>query len=155
MKNDNTKEGRKVLAQAKAEHRHAYFIQNCFECPLLYIGMKNVILDLLHVGDLNINKQVHKQAIRRHLDEYTAAKVADFYAGTGAKISLVGKNGTRRDKWFKGALRAGMILGNERFPGGVAAWPPSLVCLIGFCKLQKRDKVASAAGHVLPMPHCL
>uniref|UniRef100_A0A7S4F4G1 Uncharacterized protein n=1 Tax=Chrysotila carterae TaxID=13221 RepID=A0A7S4F4G1_CHRCT len=58
MKNDNTKEGRKVLAQAKAEHRHAYFIQNCFECPLLYIGMKNVILDLLHVGDLNINKQV-------------------------------------------------------------------------------------------------
>eukprot|EP00965_Chrysotila_dentata_P260314 6213859-Pleurochrysis_carterae.AAC.2 len=31
-----------------------------------------------------------------------------------------------------------MILGNHRFPGGVAAWLPSLVMLVGNCKLANR-----------------
>eukprot|EP00965_Chrysotila_dentata_P027242 905044-Pleurochrysis_carterae.AAC.1 len=60
----------------------------------------------------------------------------------GARINLVAKDGATFDKWFKGALRAGMVLGNDQFPGGVAAWLPSLVYLIGECKIEKRDKVA-------------
>eukprot|EP00965_Chrysotila_dentata_P033428 1112507-Pleurochrysis_carterae.AAC.1 len=64
----------------------------------------------------------------------------------GAKISLVGKDDTRKDKWFKEALRASMTLGNEKYPGSVAAWFLGRVCLIGQCKLGKRSKVASSTG---------
>eukprot|EP00965_Chrysotila_dentata_P178564 5897412-Pleurochrysis_carterae.AAC.1 len=108
--------------------------------------MKNVIPDLLHVGDLNVDKQVHKQAILRHLDGHTRQLVQAFYTGMGARINLVAKDGATLDKWFKGAFRAGMILGNAQFPGGVAAWLPTLVYLIGECKIEKRDKVTKATG---------
>eukprot|EP00965_Chrysotila_dentata_P151458 5005264-Pleurochrysis_carterae.AAC.6 len=50
--------------------------------------MGNVVSDLLHVGDLNVDKQCHKQSIRRHLDDYTADKVTNFYKGMGAKLNM-------------------------------------------------------------------
>eukprot|EP00965_Chrysotila_dentata_P165998 5480999-Pleurochrysis_carterae.AAC.1 len=91
------------------------------------LGMKNVVPDLLHVSDLNIDKEVHKQAILRHLDGYALEQVQRFYMAMGARILLVGKDGAGKfEKWFKGALRAGMVLGYDYFPGGVAAWLPSM-----------------------------
>eukprot|EP00965_Chrysotila_dentata_P046563 1547130-Pleurochrysis_carterae.AAC.1 len=39
-----------------------------------------------------------------------------------------------------------MFFGNVNFPGGVAAWLPSLVYLVGQCMLETRGKVASASA---------
>eukprot|EP00965_Chrysotila_dentata_P030273 1007192-Pleurochrysis_carterae.AAC.3 len=139
MKGDSSKEGWKAFAQANSAHAKAHFSQPCFEFPSLLVGMKNVI------------PEVHKQAIRRHLDEYAASKAGDFYAGMGVKIAVVDKDGTGRDRWFQGAVLGSMVLVNERFPGGIAAWLPSLVYLIGKCKLEKRAKVSARAGVLL---HC-
>eukprot|EP00965_Chrysotila_dentata_P091491 3021208-Pleurochrysis_carterae.AAC.1 len=50
------------------------------------------------------------------------------------------------DKWFKAAQRSSMIYGNSQYPGGVAAWLPSLVLLVGKCMLDARGKVSAASG---------
>eukprot|EP00965_Chrysotila_dentata_P216970 6189694-Pleurochrysis_carterae.AAC.3 len=51
----------------------------------------------------------------------------------GEPLDLLRKDGTKHDKWFKAADRVSMIYGNQRFPGGVCAWLPSLMLLVGEC----------------------
>eukprot|EP00965_Chrysotila_dentata_P159187 5258663-Pleurochrysis_carterae.AAC.1 len=95
-----------------------------------------------NVGDLNVDKQLHNQALRRHLDVFTAEKVSALYAGMGVKIDLARKDSRRSENWFKAAERDSTILGNAKFPGGVATWLPNLVRLVGECMLGARARIA-------------
>eukprot|EP00965_Chrysotila_dentata_P065484 2170203-Pleurochrysis_carterae.AAC.1 len=60
--------------------------------------MDAVIPENMHVGDLNIGKQIDKQAVMRHADTYTRERIAIFYAGMGAprnsKRKSIGRVGT-------------------------------------------------------------
>ena len=64
----------------------------------------------------------------------------------GADLPQQQSGGGKSEKWWKAAFRAGMVLGNRQFPGGIAAWLPTLVLLIGNCKLALRDKARGAEG---------
>eukprot|EP00965_Chrysotila_dentata_P089052 2940201-Pleurochrysis_carterae.AAC.1 len=39
-----------------------------------------------------------------------------------------------------------MIYGGKRYPGGAPAWVPSLVLLLGECRLETRSKQAAAGA---------
>eukprot|EP00965_Chrysotila_dentata_P047061 1562374-Pleurochrysis_carterae.AAC.2 len=41
--------------------------------------MGSVVPELLHAGELNVDKQLHKQPLRWHFDDFTAEKVSSFY----------------------------------------------------------------------------
>eukprot|EP00965_Chrysotila_dentata_P165655 5469588-Pleurochrysis_carterae.AAC.1 len=71
--------------------------------------MRSFTPELLHLGDLNVDKQLHKQGLQRHLNTFALEKVSEFYLGMGAPLNLVGNDGNRSgDKWFKAAQRASM-----------------------------------------------
>lgn len=92
--------------------------------------------------------QVDKQSLRRHCDAITLEHVASFYKGMGAgPIKLVNKsNGQVKNDWFKAAKYSEMVAGSASFPGGITAWGPSLVLLVGDCKLGVRNAVRSGAS---------
>eukprot|EP00965_Chrysotila_dentata_P217882 6190275-Pleurochrysis_carterae.AAC.1 len=145
-KSDPSKQGKARFAKMRSAHAETHISQHKFSMPSFLIGMSGVIPELLHVGDLNVDKQLHKQGLRRHIDDFTANNVSDFYAGMGSPLKLVRQKDGNGDKWLKAAQRAGMILGNLKFPGGVAAWLPSLVLLVGKCMLQNRATAARTAA---------
>eukprot|EP00965_Chrysotila_dentata_P038890 1292130-Pleurochrysis_carterae.AAC.1 len=57
MKADVSKEGKMKFAAAKSAHSSTHCSQPLFERPSLHVGMKNVVPDLLHVGNLYVDKQ--------------------------------------------------------------------------------------------------
>eukprot|EP00965_Chrysotila_dentata_P239889 6203369-Pleurochrysis_carterae.AAC.2 len=61
-------------------------------------------------------------------------------------------NGRTSDEWFKASQFSEMIYGGKRFPGGAPAWVPSLVLLLGECKIENREKVAAVVGRHPSMP---
>ena len=148
MRADVSREGKKKFLKERSAHASTHISQYPFEFPAFLVGMDKVIPETLHIYDLNIDKQIYKQGIRRHLDEYTAGRVTDFFSGMGAPLNQQRADGTKDEKWWKAAFRAGMILGNAKFPGGVAAWLPSLVLLIGKCRLEQRDKARGGGDGV-------
>ena len=101
------------------------------------------------MGDLNIGKQMDKQGRRRHCDPLQQDAVAKFFTGMGVRVKMkAAKNGQQTDGWFKASVFAEMVFGSAKFPGGAAAWVPSLVLLIGNLKLEERDRVARTLGDV-------
>ena len=46
-----------------------------------------------------------------------------------------------KNDWFKASVYESMTLGNRQFPGGMAAWGPTLVLLMGECQLGTRRAV--------------
>ena len=108
--------------------------------------MDRVVMDVMHVGPLNIGKQGDKQGVRRHCNDYIADRVATFYKGMGCpRGSCKKKDGTVRQDFWKACEFDAMCYGNGKFPGGAAAWVPSLVLLMGDCKLELRAKHGGAA----------
>eukprot|EP00965_Chrysotila_dentata_P036315 1209609-Pleurochrysis_carterae.AAC.1 len=101
----------------------------------------------MHVADLNIGKQVDKHAVMRHADTYTRERIATFYKGMGAPRNTKKKpDGRVGTEWFKASQFAQMIFGGKRFPGGAPAWVPSLVLLLGECRLDTRELHAGATS---------
>ena len=102
MRADVSREGKKKFLKERSAHASTHISQYPFEFPAFLVGMDKVIPETLHIYDLNIDKQIYKQGIRRHLDEYTAGRVTDFFqAWVHLSISNVRtvprtKNGGRR-----------------------------------------------------------
>eukprot|EP00965_Chrysotila_dentata_P191150 6174340-Pleurochrysis_carterae.AAC.1 len=64
--------------------------------------MQSVIPEIMHVGDLNIGKQIDKQAVMRHVVTYAREQIAVFYQGMGALRNTKKKvNGHIGSDWFK------------------------------------------------------
>eukprot|EP00965_Chrysotila_dentata_P260313 6213859-Pleurochrysis_carterae.AAC.1 len=98
LRSDLFKPGKAKFAKLRLEHSSTHAQQYKFELPPLLVGMGDVVPELLHAGDLNVDKQVHKQALRRQLDKYEADKLSTFYRGMGVAINLVRKDGACPDK---------------------------------------------------------
>ena len=56
-----------------------------------------------------------------------------------------------KNDWFKASLYEAMTLGTLQFPGGMAAWGPTLVLLIGECKLETRRAVEQGSATTLTL----
>jgi len=66
LKSDLCKEGKAKFAELRSEHASSHIQQKKFEVPGLLVGIGGVIPELLHVGDLNVDKQLHKQVSGTH-----------------------------------------------------------------------------------------
>ena len=151
MKNDTSVEGGKKFAAARSKHSSKHFSQYLFEVPPLLVGMDHVVPELLHVGDLNVAKQIYKQGTRRHCNASMLEKLSVFFSGMGVRIRMKPKaDGKSAENWFKAAQFNEMLMGSHNFPGGAPAWVPSLVLLLGDMKLEERDKVARHFGASCP-----
>eukprot|EP00965_Chrysotila_dentata_P203093 6181512-Pleurochrysis_carterae.AAC.3 len=120
--------------------------------------MDRVVPEIMHVGDLNVGKQIDKQGVMRHADTYARDRISIFYADMGSPRNTKKKsNGRLGEDWLKASQFYEMIYGCKRFPGGAPAWVPSLVLLLGVCCLssiqgvrirsrrKKTDSVITAA----------
>ena len=148
MRSDFSRDGKKAFLNERSAHSSQHINQYPHEYPAFLVGMDSVIPEIMHIYDLNIDKQLNKQGIMRHLDPHTHSRVLDFYSGMGAALTGERSDNSKSEKWWKAAFRAGMVLGNQKFPGGVAAWLPSLILLIGECMLEKREAIRAGGSGV-------
>ena len=56
------------------------------------------------------------------------------------------KDDKQVESWFKASAFAEMVVGSRSFPGGAAAWVPTLVMVVGAAKLEQKDKVRRSLG---------
>ena len=146
-RSDASRQGKSAFSNARSKHAKTHFSQYLFEVPPFFLGMNKVVAEILHVGDLNIGKQMHKQGTRRHCDPFMLEKISNFFGGMGVDIKMkTKKDGKMAENWFKASTFAEMVLGTRQFPGGAPAWVPSLVLLIGNLRLDQRTRIASDLG---------
>ena len=145
MKSDMTRKGKSEYRAMRQKFSDTHGNQHEFHYNPLKGGMKLFVPDSLHVYDINLGYQFCMQVIWRVCDVRARERVSQFHAGMGVKVEP-NKKSAGRCKWMKGSVWAGMCLGNKRFPGGITAWLPSLVMVIGESMLESREYSNQASG---------
>ena len=141
-------EGKTAQNRHRAERkRHAdkHGNQHEFMPPVFRGGMSIWMPDNMHEADLNAGKQIFFKSTLRHLGAEDREWATGFFKGMGAPIDLSKKEDGRnkQQKWWKASVFVELTFGSRRFPGGVAAWLPSLLWHLGERVLRRRAEIAA------------
>jgi hypothetical protein len=153
MKSDQTRSGKSAYASARKKFSDIHGNQYEFQYNPLKGGMELFVPDALHVYDINIGYQFVAQVILRVCDSRAREKVMEFFAGMGVRLDTRKKGaGDRGSKWMKGSAWAAMCLGSRKaYPGGITAWLPTLVMVIGESLRESRMFARNDSGKHAPI----
>ena len=163
LKGSSIKKEQALYKRERASYAQLHWFQHEFCQPELHLGMESWIPELLHVLELNCGYLQWKHCTLKHCDPFCREMLAVFLTGLGAPLDTRKKEDGRAkaDRWFKASTWDALVLGSNKFPGGLSTWYPCVVLLIIDCFRDARDNggqhtsaanVAAAAACAAPPP---
>ena len=163
LKGSSVKKEQALYKRERATYAALHWFQHEFCQPALHLGMSSWIPELMHVLELNCGYLQWKHCTLKHCDAFCREMLAVFLTGLGAPLDTRKKEDGRAkaDRWFKASTWDALVLGSNKFPGGLSTWYPCVVLLITDCFRDARDNggvhtsaanVAAAAAAAAPPP---
>ena len=148
---DQTKRGKAAFSKWRMEHAHAHYnIQpGMYGSPMFCHDFKQVILDALHMAELNVPKIAWKHCILSHASDDARAQISEQLHVWKHPLDCRRKddNRVRAQKWFTGEKWASFCLGIKGSPGG----PRAIAAIVLIIAQEMQDSGTVAAPVVAPV----
>ena len=163
LKTSSVKKEVALYKRERATYASLHWFQHEFCQPELRLGMRSWIPEMMHVLELNLGYLVWKHCTLKHCDSFAREMIAVFLTNLGAALDTRKKEDGRAkaDRWWKASVWDSLVMGSNKFPGGLRNWYPCLVLLIIDCYRDVREhggehtaaeNVAAAAAAPPPGP---
>ena len=147
----DTKAGKAAFSKWRMEHAHSHnnVQPGNYGKPMFHHNFRNVILDMLHMAELNLPKIIWKHAILNHASDDCRAAISELLAEWRHKLDCRRKddNRQRAQKWFTGEKFSSFCAGTSGSPGG-----PKALAQIIFMIAEDMQLNGVAAAPVVAAP---
>ena len=139
-RSDPTKAGKIAFQKKRSAHAAKHARQYLHEVSNLLIGMSHVIVEVMHLVELNVAKQCWTKGIVLLMSPYMRELSTSYFAGMGFKLDVKLKaNGQSGSAWFKASVLNELVHGSTKVPGGLAPWLATLLFYAGEDFLEKQS----------------
>ena len=122
----DTKAGKAAFSKWRMEHAHSHnnVQPGNYGKPMFHHNFRNVILDMLHMAELNLPKIIWKHAILNHASDDCRAAISELLAEWRHKLDCRRKddNRQRAQKWFTGEKFSSFCAGTSAVLVGRRPW---------------------------------
>ena len=148
LASDTTKRGKAAFSKWRMEHAHKHrnVQPGTYGSPMFYHNFRQVIIDALHLAELNMPKIAWKHCILTNASDDARAQISEQLSAWKHPLDCRRKddNRVRAQKWFTGEKWASFCLGIKGSPGGPRAI--AAIVLIIAQEMQLKGTVAPAAA---------
>ena len=138
-RSDPTKAGKLAFQKKRSAHASKHARQYLHEVSTLLVGMSHVIVEVMHLVELNVAKQCWTKGIVLLMSPYMRELSTNYFAGMGFKLDVKLKaNGQSGTAWFKASVLNELVHGSTKVPGGLAPWMATLLFYAGEDFLEKQ-----------------
>lgn len=139
---DPTKEGKAAFQRRRSSHASKHARQYLHETSNLLFSMMDVIVEIMHLVELNAAKQCWTKGVVLLMSGYMRDTSTKFFDGMGFKLDVKLKaNGQSGTAWFKASVLNELVHGSTKVPGGLAPWMASLLFFTGEDFLAKQTAI--------------
>ena len=125
LKADDTKSGKAAFSRWRMDHAHRHFNVQPGEYgkPMLELDFTQVILDMLHMAELNLPKLPFKHSILNNASDDAREAISEMLKEWKHPLDTRRKdnNRQRHQKWFTGEKFHSLCAGTTGSPGGPVA----------------------------------
>ena len=146
-RSDVSKEGKAAFQRKRSAHAAKHARQYLHETSSLLVSMCHVIVEVMHLIELNVAKQCWTKAVVSLMSPYMRDMATQFFKGMEFKLDVKLKaNGQSGTAWFKASVVNELVHGSTKVPGGLAPWMASLLFFVGEDFLAKQTAIRPLAG---------
>ena len=144
---DTTKPGKATFQKKRSAHAAKHARQYLHEVSTLLISMDHVIVEVMHLIQLNVAKQCWTKGVVSLMSAYMRDMGTGFFKGMDFKLDVKLKaNGQAGTAWFKASVVNELVRGSMKVPGGLAPWMSSLLFFVGEDFLAKQTAMEPRTG---------
>ena len=144
---DPTKAGKAAFQRKRSAHAASHARQYLHETSNLLVSMDHVVVEVMHLVELNVAKQCWTKGIVLLMTAYMREMSTKFVDGMGFKLDVKLKaNGQSGTAWFKASVVNELVHGSNKVPGGLAPWLASLLFFVGEDFLAKQTAIQPLAN---------
>ena len=136
-----------AFQKKRSAHACSHARQYLHEVSTLLVNMSHVIVEVMHLVQLNVAKQCWTKGICLLMSAYMRDVSTKFFDGMGFKLDVKLKaSGQAGTAWFKASVLNEIVHGSRKVPGGLAPWMASLLFYVGEDFLTKQTQLTPAAA---------
>ena len=153
---NHTKQGKAAFSRWRMDHayRHRNIQPGRYGAPMFHHNFNRVLLDALHLAELNMPKIAWKHCILTHASDDARALISDQLKEWRHPLDCRRKddNRVRAQKWFTGEKWASFCLGIKGSPGGPRGIAAIVLIIAQDMQLNGDAAAAPAAAAAAPAP---
>ena len=147
QRSDVSKAGKAAFQTRRSGHASKHARQYIHEVPNLLVPMRRVIVEVMHLVELNVAKQCWTKGVVSLMGPYMRDMATQFFKGMDFKLDVKLKaNGQSGTAWFKASAVNELVRGSTKVPGGLAPWMASLLFFVGEDFLAKQKALQPQTG---------
>ena len=135
---DPCKAAKAAFLRKRSNHAAAHARQYLHETSNLLFNMQQVIVEIMHLAQLNAAKQCWTKGVVLLMSVYMRDISTKYFNGMGFQLDVKLKaNGQSGTAWFKASVVNELVHGSTKVPGGLAPWMATLLFFSGEDYLDK------------------
>ena len=145
---DTDKEAKAKFLRERSNYASKHARQYQHEVADLLVSMEQVIVEIMHMAQLNVAKQCWTKGVATLMSPHMRDMGTQFFDGMGFRLAVSLKsNGNPGTAWFKASALNELVHCSAKVQGGLAPWMASLLFFVGEDFLSKQATMQPLVGN--------